>query len=440
MERAAADYEFVRDSKLIEKLSAEGLVLSAKEVDRGRLGAAGATARYLLEHPLLRFISYPYEWPFPALKAAALLHLDVQLAALDAGVSLSDASAYNVQFVGVRPVFIDHLSFRRYREGEIWSGYRQFCEQFLNPLLLRAVLAIPHNAWYRGTQEGIPTGEINRLIPLRRKLSWNMLSSVLLQATLEKTAQRADGALDAGALRQAAFPKTSYRSLLRRLRLWIESLEPADTGATIWRDYAATHSYSSDEVEAKKAFVAAMAASVKPRMLWDLGCNSGDYSKAALDAGAAYAVGFDFDQGALEAAFARGVAEQLNLLPLVLDAANPSPSQGWAQAERKGLAARASADAILALAFVHHLAIGRNVPLDQLVGWIIELAPTGVIEFVPKSDPMVQRMLRLREDIFDDYSEEHFTAAVKARARIVQSAVVSASGRRLIWFDRSSRN
>jgi ribosomal protein L11 methylase PrmA len=175
-------------------------------------------------------------------------------------------------------------------------------------------------------------------------------------------------------------------------------------------------------------------------MLWDLGCNSGDYSKAALDAGAAYAVGFDFDQGALEAAFARGVDEQLNLLPLVLDAANPSPSQGWAEGERKGLAARASADAILALAFVHHLAIGRNVPLDQLIGWLVELAPAGVIEFVPKSDPMVQRMLRLREDIFDDYSEEHFTAAVMARARIVQSAIVSASGRRLVWFDRSSRS
>jgi ribosomal protein L11 methylase PrmA len=437
MERAAADYEFVRDSGLIDKLSAEGIVLSATEIDRSRLGAAGATARYLVEHPLLRFISYPYEWPFPALKAAALLHLEVQLAALDAGVSLSDASAYNVQFVGTRPVFIDHLSFRRYREGEIWSGYRQFCEQFLNPLLLRAILGIPHNAWYRGTQEGIPTSEINRLIPLRRKLSWNMLSSVVLQATLEKTSRNAGKTLDTGALRHAAFPKASYRSLLRRLRLWIEKLEPADTGATVWRDYAATHSYASDEVAAKKAFVAAMAASVKPRMLWDLGCNSGDYSKAALDAGAAYAVGFDFDQGALEAAFARGVDEKLHLLPLVLDAANPSPSQGWAETERKGLTARASADAVLALAFVHHLAIGRNVPLDQLVGWLIDLAPTGVIEFVPKADPMLQHMLRLREDIFDDYSEEHFTAAVAARARIVRSVVVSASGRRLVWFDRT---
>lgn len=440
MERAAADYEFVRDSKLIDRLSAEGLVLSAMEVDRDRLGAAGATARYLLEHPLLRFISYPYEWPFPALKAAALLHLDVQLAALDAGVSLSDASAYNVQFVGARPVFIDHLSFRRYREGELWAGYRQFCEQFLNPLLLRGILGIPHNAWYRGTQEGIATGEINQLIPLHRKLSWNMLSSVVVQASLEKSARRADSTFDTGSLRRAQFPRQSYRALLQRLRRWIERLEPADTGATIWRDYAATHSYSSDEVEAKKAFVASMAAAVKPGMLWDLGCNSGDYSKAALGAGAAYAVGFDFDQGALEAAFARAGEEKLSFLPLVLDAANPSPSQGWAEGERKGFAARASADAILALAFVHHLAIGRNVPLDRLIDWLIGLAPAGIIEFVPKSDPMVKRMLRLRDDIFDDYSDEHFMAAVTARARIVQSAIVSAGGRRLVWFDRSSQH
>ncbi len=439
MERAAADYEFVRDTGLVGRLAAKGQVLAATEVDRTMLGHAGAAARYLLEHPVIRFVSWPYEWPFPALKAAALLHLDVQIEALDAGVALSDASAYNVQFVGARPVFIDYLSFRRYRDGEIWAGHRQFCEQFLNPLLLRAVIGIPHNAWYRGMQEGIPTAELNRLIPAWRKLSWRILTNVVLQASLEKSAARSDKAVDPKALAASKFPRQSYAALLKRLRDWIATLEPADTGKTVWRDYAATHSYATEEALTKRAFVAQLAAAVKPRLLWDLGCNSGDYSKAALEAGAAYAIGFDFDHGALEAGFARSAEQNLAFLPLLLDATNPSPSQGWAEAERPGLAARASADAVLALAFIHHIAIGRNVPLDRVVDWLVGLAPTGIIEFVPKSDPMIVRMLRLREDIFDDYGEDAFMAAVARRARVVKSSVVSASGRRLVWFDRSTR-
>lgn len=435
--RAAADYEFVRDSGLFDRLSSKGLVLSTTEVSPDVLGPVAAASRYLLQHPLIRFLSYPYEWSFPALKAAALLHLDVQLEALEAGISLSDATAYNVQFNGPRPVFIDHLSFRRYRDGEIWIGHRQFCEQFLNPLLLRAFLGVPHNAWFRGSQEGIPTAEMNRLLPLRRKLGWNVLSHVVLPTMLERSTRTAAAALATDKLGTSQLPRSSYRALLQRLRDWIVRLEPADTGKTVWHDYAGNHSYQSDEVKAKAAFVGEMAAAVRPGILWDLGCNSGDYSKAALAAGAEYVVGFDFDHGALEAAFARAKAEGLAFLPLLMDAANPSPSQGWAERERQGLAARASADAVLALAFVHHLAIGRNVPLDRLIDWLVGLAPTGVVEFIPKSDPMVQRMLQLREDIFDDYTEGAFLSAIGERARIVKSLIVSAAGRRLIWFDRS---
>lgn len=121
-------------------------------------------------------------------------------------------------------------------------------------------------------------------------------------------------------------------------------------------------------------------------------------------------------------------------LPLFFDGANPSPDQGWNQAERQGMKARADADGILALAFVHHLAIAKNIPLDELVAWLISLAPTGVLEFVPKSDPMVGQLLRLREDIFADYTEETFRALISERASIVREEKVSATGRRLIQF------
>lgn len=433
---AVADFEFVRATGLLDDLCERRLIVAAELVDPGLLGPAAADARYVLEHPRLPYVSYPYEWPFSALKAAALLHLDIHLESLERGVTLSDASAYNVQFLGARPVYIDHLSFRRYRDGEFWAGHRQFCEQFLNPLILRAFMGVPHNAWYRGTQEGITATELARLLPIWRKFSWNVMSQVVLQATFHRSAERAGRDLSADVLKDKAFPLVAFRRMLRRLRKWIGGLTPADSGRTQWADYATNNGYDRAEAEAKSAFVAAFTETVAPGLVFDLGCNSGDYARAALDAGAGSVVGFEFDQGALERAFHRAREEDIAFLPLFFDAANPPPCQGWAQSERRGLNERAPADAVLSLAFVHHLAIARNIPLDHLIHWLVGLAPHGVIEFVPKADPMVQALLSMRDDIFPDYTRAHFVDALKARARIVRSEAVSASGRTLFWFDR----
>jgi hypothetical protein len=177
---AAAEYEFARDAGLLRTLAEHGRLIASCEVDPALLGSAAAGARHVLEHPRLAFISFPYEWSFPLLKRAALAHLDLHLDLLERDLTLSDASAYNVQFQGVRPIFIDVLSIRRYRAGEYWVGHRQFCEQFLNPLLLRALLGVAHNAWYRGSLEGIPTRDLARLLPLGKRLSWNVLSQVVL--------------------------------------------------------------------------------------------------------------------------------------------------------------------------------------------------------------------------------------------------------------------
>lgn len=431
---AAADYESTRRTGILEELAARGLVVDERPVGKEVLGAAGTCASYVVEHPKLPFISYPYEWCFHALKDAALLHLDVHLRCLERGVTLSDASAYNIQFRGPAPVFIDTLSFRPYREGEIWTAHRQFCDQFLNPLLLRALLGIPHNAWYRGSMEGIPVEHLANALPLRAKLSWNVIKHVVLHALFEKMSTQER---PAGAISQVRLPLAAFRQLLSGLRDWIGKLEPKDGERTVWRDYAEVNSYSGDEARRKAEFVRQFATATRPALLWDLGCNTGEYSKAALQAGARLSIGFDFDGGALERAYLRAKAEGLNLLPLHLDATNPSPSQGWAQHERKGMRERASAQAVLALAFVHHLAVAKNVPLDYVVDWLVGLARSGVIEFVQKDDPMVRELLRLRQDIFSDYSEENFERALGARARIHRVEQVSASGRKLYWFERA---
>ncbi len=431
---ALNDYEFVRATGIIDSLVAEKKLVGETVVDGSLLGKHGADASLVLEHPRLPFISYPYEWPFPALKAAALLHLDIQLAALEKDVALTDATAYNVQFIGSNPIFIDSLSFRRYANGEYWAGHRQFCEQFINPLLLRSVAGIPYNTWYRGSLEGIPTEDLSKVLPWTSRLSWNVLTNVFMQARLQRTHDSFD-AIEKVKARK--LPRIGFEQILHSLQKWVAGLEPKSDGNTTWQDYASDNSYADDETIKKRRFVANFVNNVRPELILDVGCNTGDYSAVALGNGAKLAIGFDFDHGALDFGFARTQRESLNFLPLHLDAANPSPMQGWSQRERQGFRERANGDAVLGLALIHHLAIARNLPLEEVIGWLIDMAPQGVIEFVPKHDPMVQRLLQMREDLFDDYDKDSFEKHIQNRARIMKSETVSSSGRVLYWFDRS---
>jgi ribosomal protein L11 methylase PrmA len=434
MPPARDDYEFVRSTRLLERLAERNLVIRAAETSADVLDAAAVgNAIYVLEHPRVPFISYPYEWSFPALKAAALLTLEVHLEALEHGVTLSDASAYNIQFLGPRPLFIDYLSFRRYHNGEFWKGHRQFCEQFLNPLLLTAITGVSYHPWYRGSLEGITAGDLNRLLPIRSKISWRVLSHVVLQAGFSSPS----ASKDAERISKMTFPLAAFKRMLRSLQSWVAGLEPAKSRATVWENYSKSHTYGDEAVGQKIDFIREFIAVARPELVWDIGCNTGEYAAVALGSGVTTVIGFESDQGALDAAYSRAQSSGLSFLPLYLDAANPSPSEGWNEAERKGLRARASADAILALAFIHHLAIGRNVPLANVIDWLVDLAPSGVIEFVPKDDATVIGMLRLREDIFADYTEEVFLSEIGQRANIMKMERLRGSGRLLLSYRRT---
>lgn len=437
MPEAVEDFNFVRSTDFVQELIQSGKLVGEQLVDRETLGEAGTSAAYVLEHPTLPFVSWPYEWPFSMLKAAALLHLDIHLRALEYGVTMTDASAYNIQFIGPNPVFIDSLSFRRYETGEYWFGHRQFCEQFVNPLLLQSCLGLPHNLWYRAALDGVGTSELSDLLGWRHKLSWHVFTNVALQARLQQSSGSREKA--ARQARRRPLPMSALRHLLSGLRRWIEKLEPKGHGATTWERYPEQNSYRSDDVAAKREFVAAFVSAKRPAVLWDIGCNTGDYACLALDAGAGYVIGFDADHGALERAVARSARDEMAFLPLYVDIANPSPNQGWAQAERRGLLQRAPADAALALAVVHHLAIGRGIPLASIIDTLLKMAPEGVVEFVPVSDPMVRQMLELQSRPLEDYEQQAFEKLLTDRARIVRSASVSDTGRTLYWYSRPLR-
>lgn len=435
-EIARKQYEAIRDRGLIRKAVADEYLIPTVELANADWPAGLQDAAHVLEHEPIPFVSYPYEWSFSQLKAAALHHLDFQLMLLEQDGILSDASAYNIQFVGTKPVFVDLLSIAPYEEGAYWLGHRQFCEQFLNPLLLRAKKGITHNAWYRGSLEGISSIELASLLSFWDKLSWNVFVHVNLLARMDKAALKNPDAAVQKIRSGRALSKTAFRGILHSLRRWTAKLQPKDIGETVWGEYAGTHTYDDEEADLKRRYVENFAAKVRPKTLIDIGCNTGDYSLAAIRGGAGYVIGFDFDRTAVEIAYSRSAAKDLPFLPLWLDAANPSPDQGWMQRERGGFSTRARADAMIALAFEHHLAIARNIPLGQVVEWLVQLAPQGIIEFVPKHDDTIQRMLALRKDIFVDYTEESFAAHLARFAKISETKRVSASGRTLYAYER----
>src|SRR5688572_27633111 len=277
-ECARRAYEALRDAGVVTDLVDKRRLVQSVEVPSSAWPVSIPRAAYLLEHQRIPFISYPYEWCFGELKAAALHHLNLQLSLLAGNFALSDASAYNVQFIGPQPIFIDTLSLRPYEEGEYWQGYRQFCEQFLNPLLLRSLFGIPHNAWFRGSQEGLAVSDLARLLSLHHKVSWKVLVHVALHAKFDAGAVRAPDQAIKKAKQGRKLSRAGYRGLLTQLRNWIEKLQPADTGKTVWGDYASDNSYSSDEASAKQQAIREFAAAVRPKLLIDLGCNTGDYS------------------------------------------------------------------------------------------------------------------------------------------------------------------
>jgi ribosomal protein L11 methylase PrmA len=431
----APNYEAARDAGVLDRAVERGRLLEADPIDPGELQQVAPGATHWLEHPKIDFISYPYEWTFSALRAAALLHLDFQIELLADGFTLTDATAYNVQFRGTKPVFIDHLSIVPYAENEGWVGQRQFGMQLLNPLFLWAKRGIAPHAWYRGSVEGIAPEDLAKLLGWRDRLSFTVLAHIVGPAMVAR--RRLEEGLDAKPRRAASLPATRLVAMLRGLRDYIAGLSlPAEK--TVWDDYADNNSYDETRRAAKHRFVAEAVAAVKPHLLFDIGCNSGDFSKTSLDNGATKVVGFDFDFGALERAFARFDRAGEPVLPLWLDATNPSPAQGWAGAERASLQDRADAGMSVALAVIHHLAIAKNIPLDMAVDWLMGLAPQGVIEFPSKADPMVQQLLKNRADIFPDYTEEAFLAHVAERGAIVRQERLGETGRLIVAYQRKA--
>ncbi len=426
----ADDYDLLLSSGLYDALTDAGLLLPHAELDVADAPEPGA--HRLLRPEQLGFVSHPYEWCFSQLKAAALATLRIQSVALDHGMSLRDASAYNIQFRGTAPVLIDTLSFEALPDGEPWVAYRQFCQHFLAPLALESLVDVRLGQLLRIHLDGVPLDLASRLLPAGTRLR----PSLSLHLHAHAKSQRRHAGDATGRAGGGRFSLQAFRGLIDSLSGAVKKLtwnpQPSE-----WVDYyAAGQSYGEDAAEHKRELVAKLLGELSPAVVWDFGANTGRFSRVAAETGA-LVVALEMDPSSVEASWREAVAAgEERILPLVLDLSNPSPALGWAHAERQSLAERGPADVVLALALVHHLAIANNVPLERIADHFADLGRWLLIEFVPKADPMVQRLLASRQDVFPGYTEEGFEAAFGDRFDIDRRERLRGSERTLYLLRR----
>jgi len=396
------DYDSLMGSGLYDALVESGLMVPHQEVDLDSQGSAGAYR--IIKPDVIPFISYPYEWSFSQLKNAALATLDIQKKALEFGMTLKDSSAYNIQFFRGKPLLIDTLSFQKYQDGAPWVAYRQFCQHFLAPLALMSYKHVGLGQLSRIYIDGIPLELAHSLLPWRTRFSPAMQIHVHLHAKFQNDF---GGKGEVRRSNKRSFGTRAFLGLIDSLESAVRKLRWEPSG-TEWADYYEDDSYTPEAFDHKVELVTGFLREVGPASVWDLGANTGVFSRIAGDMGI-QTVSFDGDPAAVERNYLTTVERgETNVLPLQLDLTNPSPRIGWSNAERMELSERGPADMVLALAIVHHLAISGNVPLAMIAEFFRGLCNWAVVEFVPKHDKKVARLLATREDVFSAYTQGDF--------------------------------
>ena len=410
LNRAAADsMKNLLAEPFFQDLSANGHVVKTTLLD-GEDSAARCVMEEgwaaAVEHEAVDFVTYPYEWPFSMLKDAALLQLRLLETSVRNGWMLKDATPFNIQWKGTWPVFIDVPSFIPWEDGEYWRSYRQFCSTFLTPLLLTAHLGIPFQPMLRSQLEGIPPEEAIKYFHGLRRFKRGVPSHVWFPAKAESRMRRRQGTQQVSQPRRRQ-SKTTLLALLDSLKRLIAGLSYGAAHSD-WSRYVATHSYDETDFERKKDFVLRHTASCRPGLTWDLGANTGAFSRiAAQHSGMVVAV--DGDQDAVELLYreARDDGPQ-NVIPLVMDLANLSPGQGWAGRERPAFDQRSAPDLVLCLALVHHMRVSANIPLPLFIKWLRSLDAAVIIEFVGRDDEMFHKLIENKREDYADYTSENF--------------------------------
>ena len=416
------------NSGLYKELTEQSLLIKHDEVN---FELDNDPSYKIIKPQLIKFISYPYEWCFSQLKNAALHTLKVQLKALEFGMTLKDCSGYNIQFKESMPIFIDTLSFEKYIEGDPWIAYRQYCQHFLAPLALMAKKDINMNQLLKIFIDGIPLDIASKLLGKRTRFNFHLLTHLHLHAKTQKkySTKKINKS-------KVQFSKLAFKGLLDSLYNSINNLN-YDIKKTIWSNYYNESNYSNNAMSAKEGLVSKYIDKTKSKIIWDLGSNTGRFSQISNNKNI-FTVSMDNDPLAVEKNYLRTLKEsEAKILPLMIDLTNPSSSIGWAHNERMSLEQRGPADTVLALALIHHLAIANNLPFLNVAGYFYKICKFLIIEFVPKSDSQVQKLLTNREDIFAFYEIDNFEQDFKNYFKIIHKSNVPESNRTLFLMEKN---
>jgi len=413
-------------SGLYEELTGDGLLISHRELKKSRFSDSDGCYRFI-EPELITFISYPYEWCFSQLQDAALATLAVQKKALEYGMSLKDASFFNIQFRKAKPVFIDTLSFEKLQEDKPWIAYGQFCRHFLIPLLLASYGNPKILSMLKDNLDGVPPDMAATLLPPSVVFNKTYLLHVALQF-VGKWASRK------GLINERTIT-ISTKQVIHVVDDLIEAVQRLKLKHTVstWNNYYNLTHYTKVAFEEKQRTVSHWVRSVNPSIIWDIGANDGRFS-TSIDLKSALFICMDSDPLAVENCYLTSKANSTtNILPLVVDIANPTPGIGWNNNERLSLLQRSPADVVMMLALIHHLIIGQNIPLIFIIKFLHSICKYVIIEFIPKEDPKVQELLQLRHDIYSDYTKEYFEFITTKSFEILKETSLTGS-KRILYF------
>jgi ribosomal protein L11 methylase PrmA len=432
-DEALTVWESLSEKKFFKELMSQGKLVATERVGNDTLKNFDSAENWaaVLKHEKIPFVSYPYEWTFSMLKDAAILQLELLTASLREGFILKDATPYNVQWKGANPVFIDILSFKQLSKGEPWTGYKQFCEMFLFPLLLISHKDIPFHSWMRGSIDGIPVESFARLLSLKDLLKRGVFMHAYLQSKLQNKYGNNRSSVRTE-LKSVGFSEELIRRNILGLRKIVEGLEWRRVKSE-WSDYASDNTYTSEDHEKKADFVRKAAESKHWKLAWDLGCNVGIFSRIAAK-NSDYVVAMDADHLTIERLYHELEKEKSqNILPLVMNLADSSPGLGWRGQERKSMLERGKPDLILCLALIHHMVISANIPLHEFVRWLSEIGASVVIEFPLKEDAMVRHLLRNKDDQYSEYTLPEFEKLISKHFH-VQAREELSSQTRVLFF------
>ncbi len=421
-------FDFFIASGCYENLVKRGHLITHEIIDENLTG--DNQWHTTLKPEQVPFISYPYEWSFDMLKDAAILTLDLLKEALAYEMIVKDATPYNIQWHNGKLVFIDSLSFEKYDETFPWIAYRQFCETFLSPLLLTHYFKMPLQEMLLAYSDGIPLQVTQSLLPRRTKFSIHTYLHIHLHAkySAKHPAQN---------VKRTSFSKKKLLNLVSGLEILIKKLKLPDSKST-WSAYYDEASQRTDYLQSKQQIIQQWLEKIKPiATAADLGANNGEFSKLAA-ANNIQIIAADFDAFCINTLYNQiKISGEKNILPVILDLSKPSPAIGVNNEERDSFINRTNVDLVLALALIHHLSIGKNIPFDKIAALFHRVGRYLIIEFVPKQDDKIQLMLTNKKDIYTAYTEKNFLSTFRRYFTIEEKQIIAGSERTLYLMKKN---